>query len=167
MPAKQQRKRREQKILRILDGIGFNWRVYLVAMLGFLASSWCLISINIVSPALYFIYTPSGRFAADPSFLLDIVTLTATVVGMVLFGLLADRLGRSALYGFELLIVLSAVGGAAFSSEGYMVYGVDSKPYRSSMDIYKSLFWWRAMLGCGIGAEVGQFIVLPSVFLLD
>ncbi len=84
--------------------------------------------------------------------ILDLVTLTATVLGMLLFGHFADLFGRSALYGFELLIVLSAIGGAAFSSEGYMVKNPTS--YRSSMDIYASLTWWRFALGFGIGAEV-------------
>jgi len=36
----------------ILDKMGFSWRIYAVAFLGFLASSWSLIAINIVSPAL-------------------------------------------------------------------------------------------------------------------
>ena len=82
------------------------------------------------------------------------VTLSATVVGMILFGHIADRLGRSALYGFELFIVLTAVGGTAFSSEGYIVANSSGDGHRSSMDIYASLFWWRFILGLGIGAEV-------------
>ena len=49
---KQERQRREKKLLTILDKIGFSWRVYAVAFLGFLATSWSLIAINIISPAL-------------------------------------------------------------------------------------------------------------------
>ena len=73
---------------------------------------------------------------------------------MLIFGRLADKYGRSSLYGFELLIVLSAIGGAAFSSEGYMIRSGGSSSYRSSMDIYAALFFWRFTLGLGIGAEV-------------
>ncbi|KAH6618365.1 major facilitator superfamily domain-containing protein [Chaetomium sp. MPI-SDFR-AT-0129] len=161
------RQRREQRILRLLDGIGFSWRVYAVAFLGFLASSWSLIAVGIVSPALYFVYPPEGRLShsGDVAQILDIVTLVATVCGMVIFGHLADRFGRSSLYGFELLIVLSAVGGAAFSSEGYMVArNQDSSVYSSSMDIYASLTWWRFALGFGLGAEYPMSAVIAAEF---
>jgi PHS family inorganic phosphate transporter-like MFS transporter len=152
--AKQGRQRREKRILRLLDGIGFSWRVYAVAFLGFLASSWSLIAMGVVSPALYYVYDHKGRMGADVDVaqILDLVTLIATVLGMLLFGHLADLFGRSALYGFELLIVLTAIGGAAFSSEGYMLGAGTSSS--SSMDIYASLAWWRFALGFGIGAEV-------------
>jgi len=82
------------------------------------------------------------------------VTLTAVIIGMLGFGRLADKYGRSALYGFELLIVLGAIGGAAFSSEGYMVQTKDPGQYKSSMNIYASLIFFRFALGLGIGAEV-------------
>jgi PHS family inorganic phosphate transporter-like MFS transporter len=158
---KQGRQRREQRILRLLDRIGFSWRVYSVAFLGFLASSWSLIAVGIVSPALYFVYDPTGRMSSDVGQILDLVTLTATVLGMLLFGQLADLFGRKALYGFELLIVLAAIGGAAFSSEGYMVKDPD---YQSSMDIYASLTWWRFTLGFGIGAEYPMSAVIAAEF---
>ncbi|KAL8294135.1 hypothetical protein RB600_000207 [Gaeumannomyces tritici] len=160
------RRRRERQILNILDGIGFSWRVYLVAFMGFLASSWSLIAINITTPALFYLYGPESRdsdggaLPKDADLVLDMVTLGGTVVGMIGFGHVADRLGRSALYGFELLIVLAAIGGAAFSSRGY----VDPISGSSSMDIYASLIWWRATLGLGIGAEYPMSAVIASEF---
>ncbi|KAK4149813.1 major facilitator superfamily domain-containing protein [Chaetomidium leptoderma] len=160
-----ERQRREQRILRLLDRVGFSWRVYAVAFLGFLASSWSLIATGVVSPALYYVYPPEDRMKGDVVQILDLVTLTATVLGMLLFGHLADLFGRSALYGFELLIVLSAIGGAAFSSEGYMYTVKEGAAYHSSMDIYASLTWWRFALGFGIGAEIGRGSLLAAVFL--
>ncbi|KAH6843419.1 major facilitator superfamily domain-containing protein [Chaetomium sp. MPI-CAGE-AT-0009] len=156
------RKRREDRILRLLDRIGFSWRVYAVAFLGFLASSWSLIAMGVVSPALYYVYSPEGRMTGDVIQILDLVTLTATVLGMLLFGHLADLFGRSALYGFELLIVLTAIGGAAFSSEGYMIGNPNA--YSRSMDIYASLTWWRFALGFGIGAEYPMSAVIAAEF---
>jgi PHS family inorganic phosphate transporter-like MFS transporter len=120
----------------------------LVAFLGFLASSWSLIAVTIVTPALYFVYNPEHRLGGDAGLVLDMVTLTGTVLGMVIFGHLADRFGRSSLYGIEIVIVLGAVGGATFSSEGYMAADGDS-----SLSIYPTLFFWRFCLGLGIGAE--------------
>jgi PHS family inorganic phosphate transporter-like MFS transporter len=136
-----------------------------VAFLGFLASSWSLIAMGIVSPALYYVYDPRGRLQGDVAQNLDLVTLIATVLGMILFGHLADLYGRSSLYGFELLIVLSAIGGAAFSSEGYMYSDKSdgTHTYSSSMDIYASLTWWRFALGLGIGAEVCQCLFVMKL----
>src|SRR5690242_8705177 len=75
----QGRQRREDRILRLLDRNGFSWRVYAVAFLGFLASSWSLIATGVVSPALYYVYPPAGRMRGDVVEILDLVTLTATV----------------------------------------------------------------------------------------
>lgn len=160
------RQRREKQILNILDGIGFSWRVYLVAFLGFLASSWSLIAINITMPALYYVYgsevdnDEGAAFLKGADLVLDMATLSGTVVGMIGFGHIADRLGRSALYGFELLIVLAAIGGAAFSSQGY----TDPIDGMSSMSIYTSLIWWRAAIGLGIGAEYPMSGVIAAEF---
>jgi MFS transporter, PHS family, inorganic phosphate transporter len=125
-----------------------------VAASGFLASSWSLIATNIISPALYYLYPPGGRLRADAGLGLDEVTLMGTIIGMVVFGHLADRLGRKGLYGYELMIILTALGGVAFSSEGYIRPNDDGEGYTSSMDIYAAIFWWRCILGLGIGAEV-------------
>ncbi|KAL8414720.1 hypothetical protein RB594_005797 [Gaeumannomyces avenae] len=139
------RRLRERQILNILDGIGFS----------------C-----ITTPALFYLYGPGSRdsdggaLPKDADLVLNMVTLGGTIVGMIGFGHVADRLSRSALYGFELLIVLAAIGGAAFSSRSY----VDPISGSSSMGIYASLIWWRATLGLGIGAEYPMSAVIASEF---
>lgn len=139
--------------------------MYLVAFLGFLASSWSLIAVTIITPALYFIYDRHGQFDRDAGLVLDMVTLTATILGMVVFGHLADRLGRSKLYGIEVIIVLVAVGGAAFSSAGFIIH--QGRPdERGSLDIYAALFVFRAFLGLGIGAEVSACCRARALFVL-
>ncbi|KAK0616185.1 major facilitator superfamily domain-containing protein [Immersiella caudata] len=155
-----ERERRDDRIAIILNRIGFSWRVYLVAFLGFLASSWSLIAISIITPALYFIYNRHGQFDGDAALVLDMVTLTTTIVGMVAFGLLADQMGRSKLYGIEVIIVLVAVGGAAFSSAGFIIH--QDRP--GSLDIYAALFVFRAFLGLGIGAEYPMSAVIAAEF---
>jgi len=72
---------------------------------------------------------------------------------MVVFGHVADRVGRSALYGFEIIIVMAAIGGAAFSSAGFMIHNGES----SSLSIYAALLFFRFLLGLGIGAEVRYY----------
>ncbi|KAK3364718.1 major facilitator superfamily domain-containing protein [Lasiosphaeria hispida] len=158
-----ERERRDDRISIILNHIGFSWRVYLVAFLGFLASSWSLIAVTIITPALYFIYDRHGQFDRDAGLVLDMVTLTATILGMVFFGHLADRLGRSKLYGIEVIIVLVAVGGAAFSSAGFIIHQGESDE-TSSLDIYAALFVFRAFLGLGIGAEYPMSALIAAEF---
>ncbi|KAK3322864.1 major facilitator superfamily domain-containing protein, partial [Apodospora peruviana] len=157
-----ERQRRDERISTILDRIGFSFRVYLVAFLGFLASSWSLIAVTIVTPALDFIYNRYGQFNPKAGLVLDVVTLTATALGMVLFGHIADRVGRSALYGFEIIIVLAAVGGAAFASAGFIVY--QGTTWKGSLDIYAALFSFRFFLGLGIGAEYPMSAVIAAEF---
>lgn len=121
--------------------------MFFVAFFGFLASSWSLIAINITMPALFFVYD----LPLETDLHLDIATLVGTVLGMIIFGHIADRVGRSALYGFELLIVMAAIGGAAFSSQGYTSPGPIAD---HSIELNIALIWWRFALGLGIGAEV-------------
>jgi len=128
---------------------------------GFLASSWSLIAVAIITPALYFIYDYHGQLNRDAGLVLDMVTLTATIIGMVVFGHAADRLGRSKLYGIEVLIMLAAIGGAAFSSAGFIIHQ-GREDETGSLDIYAALFMFRALLGLGIGAEVrASFLLFP------
>ena len=71
------------------------------------------------------------------------MTLTGSILGQLLFGYLADKYGRTTLYGFELLIVVISTIGVAQSSPGI----------GGSMSITASLMAWRGLMGIGIGAE--------------
>lgn len=64
--------------------------------------------------------------------------------GMLIFGHLADRYGRKAVYGLELSIVVVATVGMTTASSGHL----------NSMNVYGWIGFWRAMLGIGLGAEV-------------
>lgn len=92
---------------------------------------------------------------------LDMTTLSSTLVGMILFGHFADRGGRKRLYGWELIILIFATMRLVLSSPGY----TDSNSNTSSMDIYASIIFFRCVLGFGIGAEVsapGQLAKIKS-----
>lgn len=153
-PSPQDRREREIAILRILDSIGFNWPVFCAVAFGFLASSYSLFATNIISPALLYVYPPGSQLGSRVSEVLDLTTLSSTLVGMVLFGHLADRGGRKRLYGWELIIVILATLGLVLSSQGYRGVDEDGNA-ESSMDFYASIIFFRCVLGFGIGAEVG------------
>lgn len=151
----QDRHERETAILRILDSVGFNWPVFFAVAIGFLATSYSLFATNFVKPALLYVYPPSDQSREDMGEVLDLTTLSSTLIGMVVFGHFADRGGRKRLYGWELIVLILATIGLVLSSQGFMSQGVDGST-QSSMSIYASIIFFRCLLGFGIGAEVSH-----------
>jgi PHS family inorganic phosphate transporter-like MFS transporter len=95
----------------------------------------------VISPSLAYVYWNDAT-TNDRERNINVITLCGSVFGMVLFGFLADLLGRRRLYGVELVLVTVASLGMAQCSNGF-----------NSMDIVGWLSFWRLVLGVGIGAE--------------
>ncbi|KAM5344428.1 hypothetical protein ACJ41O_012964 [Fusarium nematophilum] len=145
---------REKQITKIVNDGGFKIRVFFVAASGFLASSYSLFAVDILSIALFYVYPPCGRLGDNPSLLIDELTLVGTILGMLLMGHLADRSGRKKWYGAELAILIVATMGMVQSSPGFMFMKTeDDKDPERSMNVYSWIAWWRFLLGIGIGAE--------------
>ncbi len=135
-------------VRRVIDrpGLdGFQWRVWLVAGSGFFTTAYSIFSTNVVIPALAYVYPDCGT---NQSLIINLSTLGGTMVGMLLFGFLADRYGRKAVYGAELVIVIVATVGMTTATAGYGGY----------MNIYGWIGFWRVFLGIGLGAEVSFFL---------
>lgn len=155
---------RENQIVRILDNVGFNWTVFIAVSAGFLASSYILFSSNIIGPALEYVYPALEHGFDEPGFKIDMVTVGCSTVGMLVFGHLADRLGRKRLYGLELFIIILGTVGSIQSSDGFSVASepldqIDrssSSPVEAtrSLNVYAAVTVWRGIQGLGIGAEV-------------
>ena len=73
---------------------------------------------------------------------LNTATLIGSMIGQIVFGMLADRYGRRKMYGLELIITITASLGFATASTGL----------NSSMSLIGLLIWWR--------------LVMPRCFLL-
>ncbi|KAH7160373.1 major facilitator superfamily domain-containing protein [Dactylonectria estremocensis] len=153
------RKRREQEIIRILDDIGFNWTVFIAVSAGFLASSYTIFSSNIIGPALEYVYDADAHGFDDPSFIIDMVTIGTTALGMIIFGHLADRLGRKRLYGLELLVIILGTLGMIQSSDGY-----STGDGHHSLNVYAAIAAWRGIQGFGIGSEYPLSAVIGAEF---
>jgi PHS family inorganic phosphate transporter-like MFS transporter len=69
------------------------------------------------------------------------LTLAGSIVGQILFGILADYFGRQRLYGIELVVVIIATVGIVEASQGIHKW----------MDIKAVLGFWRFVMGIGIG----------------
>ncbi|KAH6988103.1 major facilitator superfamily domain-containing protein [Ilyonectria sp. MPI-CAGE-AT-0026] len=152
-------KLREQEIIGILEDLGFNWTVFIAVSAGFLASSYTIFSSNIIGPALEYVYDASTHGFSDPSFTIDMVTIGTTTLGMLIFGHLADRLGRKRLYGMELLVIILGTLGMIQSSDGY-----SSGDGNHSLNVYAAITAWRGIQGFGIGSEYPLSAVIGVEF---
>ena len=134
----------EKTLRRIIDrpGLdGFSWIVWWVSASGFFTTSYSIFATNVINPALAYVYPDC---AVNQNLIINITTLTGTMIGMVVFGYWADRYGRKSIYGAELVIVVLATVGMTTASSGK----------GDVMDIYGWIGFWRFFLGLGLGAEV-------------
>jgi PHS family inorganic phosphate transporter-like MFS transporter len=118
--------------------------VFLVCASGFFTTSYAIFSTNVISLALLYVHPNRRCHDINQSLIINLTTLTGTLIGMILFGLLADRYGRSRIYGIELAIVILATVGLTTASTGQGNY----------MNIYGWVGFWRFVGGIGYGAEV-------------
>ncbi|KAF7545322.1 hypothetical protein G7Z17_g9261 [Cylindrodendrum hubeiense] len=156
-------KQREEDIIGILDDIGFNWTVFIAVSAGFLASSYTIFSSNIIGPALEYVYDAKSHGFYDPGFTIDMVTIGTTTLGMIVFGHLADRLGRKRLYGLELLVIILGTLGMIQSSDGYSSGG-GGQTGNHSLNVYAAITAWRGIQGFGIGSEYPLSAVIAAEF---
>ncbi len=134
----------EEAVRSVIDhpGLdGFQWKVWLVAASGFFTTSYSIFSVNVVSTALNYVYPQCEQPRHNRSLLITLTTLTGITIGMLVFGFLADKYGRKAVYGLELGIVVMATMGLTMASSGY----------EDSMRVYGWIGFWRFVLGIGLG----------------
>lgn len=75
-----------------------------------------LFASNVINTSIAYVYFPDQRW---PGLVINLFTLLGSVCGQLLFGYLADRFGRTRLYGIELVLVIVSTIGVATSSYGY------------------------------------------------
>jgi PHS family inorganic phosphate transporter-like MFS transporter len=114
--------------------------LFLTTSFGFFTASYSLFATNVTSAALAYVYWPKNH---EYSHILDVVTLITTILGMLIFGHLADRWGRKTMYGVELILIIVSTLSLAQASSGY----------QGSMQPIGWVIFWRMILGFGIGAE--------------
>ena len=83
------------------------------------------------------------RFPTKYQLGLNIATLVGSMMGQVVFGLLADIYGRRKMYGLELIVTITASLGLATASTGL----------NNSMSLIGLLIFWRLVMGIGLGAD--------------
>ncbi|KAG6878356.1 hypothetical protein C0993_008114 [Termitomyces sp. T159_Od127] len=154
---------RRRNALQEIDEAPFNWfhaKVCLVAGVGFFTDAYDIFAINIASVMLGYVYgttsTPDDhtgkKLNANQDLGVKVATPVGTLVGQLLFGWLADIVGRKRMYGVELIIIIIATFAQALSGGGHAV------------GIIGVLIVWRFLMGIGIGGDYPLSAVISSEF---
>ena len=109
----------------------FQWKIMFVSGMGFFTDAYDLFVIGIVVALL----KPEWHLSTAQVSLINSITLLASAVGALVFGRIADILGRKRIYGYEVLIL--AIGALASAFAPGFVF----------------LVVCRAILGVGIGGD--------------
>ncbi|KAJ6161266.1 hypothetical protein N7470_004662 [Penicillium chermesinum] len=144
---------RMRQIYETIDRQGYQWIVVLVAGLGFFLDGYTLFASNMALPMISYVYW-NNEISSLRLTCINIATLAGTLLGMVMFGFLADKNGRKKMYGVELVLLITATLGVVMSSEGV----------NKSMNVYAWLIWWRICVGIGVGADYPLSAVITSEF---
>jgi MFS transporter, PHS family, inorganic phosphate transporter len=88
-----------------------HWKVMLISGMGFLTDAYDLFIIGVVIAILKEEWQPSAVAVG----LVTSTALLASAVGAVVFGRIADILGRTRIYGYEVLVLAFGAIGSAFS----------------------------------------------------
>ncbi|KAL1999446.1 hypothetical protein VTN02DRAFT_4506 [Thermoascus thermophilus] len=142
-----------EQIYETIDRQPFQWTVVLVAGVGFFLDGYTLFASNIALPMIAYVYWRDEATAHTLAWI-NVATLTGTLVGQVVGGVLADKVGRKRMYGLELTLLIMSTLGVVMASTGV----------HHSMSIVAWLIWWRFMGGIGVGADYPLSAVITSEF---
>jgi len=137
----------------ILNGINeartssFHYKTWIISGMGFFTDAYDLFIIGVVVSLLPI--AGWATFSALETSLLASTALIAAVIGSMVFGRLLDYLGRKAVYGLEVvLMVIGALGSAMLTPlNGIYV-----------------LMVWRFILGLGIGGDYSASSTIMAEF---
>jgi PHS family inorganic phosphate transporter-like MFS transporter len=146
---------RRRAALSQVDNASFSWfhvKVCAVAGVGFFTDAYDIFAINIASQMLGYIYGHNRTLNVNQDLGVKVATPVGNLFGQLLFGWLADVLGRKRMYGVELMIIIVATFGQAISGES------------ATVSVLGAIITWRFILGIGIGGDYPLSAVISSEF---
>ncbi|KAI1107464.1 phosphate permease [Jackrogersella minutella] len=147
---------RRRLALAEIDKAPFGWyhvRACIVAGIGFFTDSYDIFAVSLLNLMLGIVYFPGkGTLPTSSDNAIKLSTSAGTVVGQLVFGYLADHVGRKRMYGIELIIIIFATLGQALSAGS------------PSVNIIGLIIFWRVLLGVGIGGDYPLSSIITSEF---
>ncbi|KAI0035406.1 phosphate permease [Vararia minispora EC-137] len=148
---------RRRAALAEVDNAKFSWfhvKIACVAGTGFFTDAYDIFSVSIIATMLGYVYTSNhaNTLGVNQDLGVKVATPIGNLVGQLLFGWLADVLGRKRMYGIELMIIIVATFGQAVSAQG------------PGVTITGVIVVWRFLLGVGIGGDYPLSSVISSEF---
>ncbi len=108
-----------------------HWKIMFISGMGFFTDAYDLFIIGVVMSLV----KPIWNVGKVEESLVDSTALLASAFGALLFGRVADMLGRKRIYGFEVLVLAAGAIGCAFAPNIWWLIGL------------------RFILGIGIGGD--------------
>lgn len=127
-------------------------RAVVVAGTGFFTDAYDLFSANFITTMIGLAFFSSHTISSQADTAIKLSTTAGAVIGQVLFGWLADKLGRKRMYGLELIIILVGTFGQSISGTG------------PGLAVLGPLIFWRVIMGIGIGGDYPLSSVITSEF---
>lgn len=121
---------------------GFHWKAMITSGMGFFTDAYDLFIIGVALAIL----TPLWHLSALEVSLLGSTSLIAAALGSVVFGRLADAIGRHSIYGMTLIVLAAGALASAFSPNVFWLLG------------------FRFILGLGIGGDYPLSATLMSEY---
>ncbi|KAL7273946.1 Inorganic phosphate transporter pho84 [Rhizina undulata] len=146
---------RRRLALAEIDKAPFGWyhvRAIIVAGIGFFTDAYDIFAINLVTGMLGLVYWESGTIPSNSDTAIKVSTSGGTVIGQLLFGWLADVVGRKKMYGLELMVIIIGTLAQSLSSQS------------PSMHIVGIIVFWRVIMGIGIGGDYPLSSIITSEF---
>lgn len=99
-----------------------------------------------------YVYWPDNKTPSNVDTAIKISLSAGTVVGQLLFGYLADRVGRKRMYGIELMIIIVGTVGQTLAGNG------------QAISFWATIVLWRIIVGIGVGGDYPLSSVITSEF---
>ena len=96
------------------------------------------------------VYYQDGTMPASSDNAIKLSTSAGTIVGQLVFGALADILGRKRMYGIELIIIIIGTLGQALTNGS------------PSCNLIGVIIFWRVFMGVGIGGDYPLSSIITS-----
>jgi MFS transporter, PHS family, inorganic phosphate transporter len=128
-----------------MDNAGISsqhWKIMFISGMGFFTDAYDLFVIGVVMALL----KPIWHFGKLEESLIGSTALLAAAIGALLFGRIADMLGRKRIYGLEVLVLAAGAIGCAFAPNIWWLIGL------------------RFILGIGIGGDYPVSATIMSEF---